>query len=115
MRIVVSRAPGAERVVSPLELFFDLVYVFAIATAPLTLIAGIAASTAVLVAVAFRTRSAGTNRRQVQLAPSSCIRRCRCTSSSACSSSAGDGGSAGAGAAAGSGFSGGAAASGSFG
>ena len=26
-----SRAPGAERVVTPLELFFDLVYVFAIA------------------------------------------------------------------------------------
>jgi Bacterial low temperature requirement A protein (LtrA) len=74
MRIAVSRAPGAERVVTPLELFFDLVYVFAIgqlshhllehldlrtgaetlivATAPLTLLAGIAASTAVLVAVA---------------------------------------------------------------
>jgi low temperature requirement protein LtrA len=30
MRIAVSRAPGAERDVSPLELFFDLVYVFAI-------------------------------------------------------------------------------------
>jgi low temperature requirement protein LtrA len=30
MRIAVSRAPGAEREVSPLELFFDLVYVFAI-------------------------------------------------------------------------------------
>ena len=30
MRVAVSRAPGAERVVSPLELFFDLVYVFAI-------------------------------------------------------------------------------------
>jgi low temperature requirement protein LtrA len=30
MRTIVSRAPGAERVVSPLELFFDLVYVFAI-------------------------------------------------------------------------------------
>jgi low temperature requirement protein LtrA len=30
MRIAVSRAPGAERVVSPLELFFDLVYVFAV-------------------------------------------------------------------------------------
>ena len=30
MRIGVSRAPGAERVVTPLELFFDLVYVFAI-------------------------------------------------------------------------------------
>jgi low temperature requirement protein LtrA len=30
MRTAVSRAPGAERVVSPLELFFDLVYVFAI-------------------------------------------------------------------------------------
>ena len=30
MKIAVSRAPGAERVVSPLELFFDLVYVFAI-------------------------------------------------------------------------------------
>ena len=30
MRIVVSRDPGAERVVTPLELFFDLVYVFAI-------------------------------------------------------------------------------------
>ena len=30
MRISVSRAPGAERVVTPLELFFDLVYVFAI-------------------------------------------------------------------------------------
>src|ERR671915_411031 len=29
MRIAVSRAPGAERVVTPLELFFDLVYVFA--------------------------------------------------------------------------------------
>jgi low temperature requirement protein LtrA len=31
MRITASRAPGAERVVTPLELFFDLVYVFAIA------------------------------------------------------------------------------------
>ena len=30
MRIAVSRAPGVERVVTPLELFFDLVYVFAI-------------------------------------------------------------------------------------
>jgi low temperature requirement protein LtrA len=30
MRIAVSRAPGAEREVSALELFFDLVYVFAI-------------------------------------------------------------------------------------
>jgi low temperature requirement protein LtrA len=30
MKIAVSRAPGAERAVSPLELFFDLVYVFAI-------------------------------------------------------------------------------------
>jgi len=30
MRIAVSRAPGAERDVSALELFFDLVYVFAI-------------------------------------------------------------------------------------
>src|SRR5918997_3379111 len=30
MRIAVSRAPGAERAVTPLELFFDLVYVFAI-------------------------------------------------------------------------------------
>jgi len=30
VRIAVSRAPGAEREVSPLELFFDLVYVFAI-------------------------------------------------------------------------------------
>ena len=30
MRIAISRAPGAERVVTPLELFFDLVYVFAI-------------------------------------------------------------------------------------
>jgi low temperature requirement protein LtrA len=30
MRIAVSRAPDSERVVSPLELFFDLVYVFAI-------------------------------------------------------------------------------------
>ena len=30
MRLAVSRAPGAEREVSPLELFFDLVYVFAI-------------------------------------------------------------------------------------
>jgi low temperature requirement protein LtrA len=30
MRIVASRAPGAERAVTPLELFFDLVYVFAI-------------------------------------------------------------------------------------
>jgi low temperature requirement protein LtrA len=30
MRIAVSRAPGAERVVTPVELFFDLVYVFAI-------------------------------------------------------------------------------------
>jgi low temperature requirement protein LtrA len=30
MRIAVSRAPGATREVSPLELFFDLVYVFAI-------------------------------------------------------------------------------------
>jgi low temperature requirement protein LtrA len=30
MRIAVSRAPGAQRVVTPLELFFDLVYVFAV-------------------------------------------------------------------------------------
>jgi low temperature requirement protein LtrA len=30
MRIAASRPPGAERVVTPLELFFDLVYVFAI-------------------------------------------------------------------------------------
>jgi low temperature requirement protein LtrA len=30
MRIAVSRAPGVERVVTPLELFFDLVYVFAV-------------------------------------------------------------------------------------
>jgi low temperature requirement protein LtrA len=30
MRIAVSRAPSAEREVTPLELFFDLVYVFAI-------------------------------------------------------------------------------------
>jgi low temperature requirement protein LtrA len=30
MRVAVSRVPGAERVVTPLELFFDLVYVFAI-------------------------------------------------------------------------------------
>jgi low temperature requirement protein LtrA len=30
MRLAVSRAPGAERLVTPLELFFDLVYVFAI-------------------------------------------------------------------------------------
>ncbi|HEY6758890.1 MAG TPA: low temperature requirement protein A [Baekduia sp.] len=30
MKLVVSRAPGSERVVTPLELFFDLVYVFAI-------------------------------------------------------------------------------------
>jgi low temperature requirement protein LtrA len=30
MKIAVSRAPGGERVVTPLELFFDLVYVFAI-------------------------------------------------------------------------------------
>ncbi len=30
MRVAVWRAPGAERVVSPIELFFDLVYVFAI-------------------------------------------------------------------------------------
>ena len=30
MRVAVSRAPGVERVVAPLELFFDLVYVFAI-------------------------------------------------------------------------------------
>src|ERR687889_2586546 len=30
MRLAVSRAPGAERVVTPLELFFDLVYVFAV-------------------------------------------------------------------------------------
>src|SRR5262249_29366416 len=30
MSTAVSRAPGAERTVSPLELFFDLVYVFAI-------------------------------------------------------------------------------------
>jgi len=30
MKLVVSRAPGVERVVTPLELFFDLVYVFAI-------------------------------------------------------------------------------------
>src|SRR5215468_1627569 len=31
MRIAASRAPGAERVVTPLELFFDVVYVFAVA------------------------------------------------------------------------------------
>jgi low temperature requirement protein LtrA len=30
MRIAVSRAPGAHRAVAPVELFFDLVYVFAI-------------------------------------------------------------------------------------
>jgi len=30
MKVAVSREPGAEREVSPLELFFDLVYVFAI-------------------------------------------------------------------------------------
>jgi low temperature requirement protein LtrA len=30
VKIAISRAPGAERVVTPLELFFDLVYVFAI-------------------------------------------------------------------------------------
>jgi low temperature requirement protein LtrA len=30
MRIAVSRVPGTERVVTPLELFFDLVYVFAV-------------------------------------------------------------------------------------
>jgi len=30
MKIAISRAPGAERAVTPLELFFDLVYVFAI-------------------------------------------------------------------------------------
>jgi low temperature requirement protein LtrA len=30
MRIALSRERGAEREVSPLELFFDLVYVFAI-------------------------------------------------------------------------------------
>ena len=30
MKVAVSRAPGQERVVTPLELFFDLVYVFAI-------------------------------------------------------------------------------------
>ena len=30
MSVAVSRAPGAERVVAPLELFFDVVYVFAI-------------------------------------------------------------------------------------
>src|SRR4029450_3056619 len=30
MRIALSRAPSAEREVTPLELFFDLVYVFAI-------------------------------------------------------------------------------------
>ena len=30
MRIAVSRSTNAERVVTPLELFFDLVYVFAI-------------------------------------------------------------------------------------
>jgi low temperature requirement protein LtrA len=30
VRIAVSRAPGAERVVTPIELFFDLVYVFAL-------------------------------------------------------------------------------------
>lgn len=30
MRIAVTRAPEAERAVSPLKLFFDLVYVFAI-------------------------------------------------------------------------------------
>jgi low temperature requirement protein LtrA len=28
MKVAVSRAPGAERVVTRLELFFDLVYVF---------------------------------------------------------------------------------------
>ena len=30
MRVAVSRAPGEERVVAPIELFFDLIYVFAI-------------------------------------------------------------------------------------
>jgi len=73
MRIAVSRQPAAEREVAPLELFFDLVYVFAIrqlshhlvervdlrtgaetailALVPFSAIAGIAAG-AVLVAVA---------------------------------------------------------------
>jgi len=31
MKVTVARAPGGERDVSPLELFFDLVYVFAVA------------------------------------------------------------------------------------
>jgi low temperature requirement protein LtrA len=35
MRNDVLRAPDPERVVSPIELFFDLVYVFAIAELPL--------------------------------------------------------------------------------
>jgi hypothetical protein len=62
MRIAVPRAPGAERVVAPLELVVGLVYVFAstgpvaltilpVATAPLTLIVGILAATAVLIGV----------------------------------------------------------------
>ena len=36
MKVAVSRAPGAERVVTPLELFFDLVYVFALGSSRTT-------------------------------------------------------------------------------
>ncbi|WP_218012339.1 MULTISPECIES: low temperature requirement protein A [Micromonospora] len=52
----VSRRPGAARVVTPLELFFDLVYVFAIGQLSHHLLAHVdlrtGASTLVLVAVA---------------------------------------------------------------
>ncbi len=68
MRIAVSRAPDAERVVSPLELFFDLVYVFAIGQLAHHLVAHVdlrtGAETAILalaVVNAWTTTAWGTN------------------------------------------------------
>ena len=60
MRIAVSRAPDAERGVSPLELFFDLVYVFAIGQLSHHLVEHVdlrkGAETAILIAATPQTR-----------------------------------------------------------
>src|SRR6476646_8513572 len=57
MRVAVSRAPGTEREVAPLELFFDLVYVFAIGQLSHHLVAhvdlGTSAQTVVLALAVF--------------------------------------------------------------
>jgi low temperature requirement protein LtrA len=61
MRTAVSRPPGAERVVAPLELFFDLVYVFAIGQLSHHLLAHVdlrtGAETAISRACSCRSRS----------------------------------------------------------